>query len=64
VLAGLRTTVALLVQQLAMGWMTEGSEFESQWGQTFSLLHVVQTGFWVHRKCVTFVLVAEQIPWS
>jgi hypothetical protein len=32
-----------------MGWMTEGSEFESQWGQKFSLLHVVQTGSGAHR---------------
>jgi hypothetical protein len=29
---------------IATGWTTEGSEFESQWGQEFSLLHVVQTG--------------------
>jgi hypothetical protein len=28
---------------LAMGWTTEGLEFESQWGQEFSLLHVFQT---------------------
>jgi hypothetical protein len=27
-----------------MGWTTKGSDFESRWGQTFSLLHVVQTG--------------------
>jgi hypothetical protein len=26
-----------------MGWTTMGSEFESQWGQEFSLLHVIQT---------------------
>jgi hypothetical protein len=31
-----------------MGWTTEGSEFESQKGQEFSLLHVVQTGSGVH----------------
>jgi hypothetical protein len=24
--------------------MTKGSEFESQWGQEFSLLYIVQTG--------------------
>jgi hypothetical protein len=29
--------------------MTEGSEFESRWGQEFSLLHVVQTGSGVHQ---------------
>jgi hypothetical protein len=29
---------------LAMGWMTEGLEFEAQLGQEFSLFHVVQTG--------------------
>ncbi|PNF41012.1 hypothetical protein B7P43_G08849 [Cryptotermes secundus] len=27
-----------------MGWTTEGSEFESQQGQEFSVLHIVQTG--------------------
>jgi hypothetical protein len=31
-----------------MGWMTKGSEFESQWGQEFSLLYVVQTSFGAH----------------
>jgi hypothetical protein len=31
-----------------MGWTTEGSEFESRWGQEFSLLHVVQTGSGAH----------------
>jgi hypothetical protein len=31
-----------------MGWTTEGSEFESRWGQEFSLLRVVQTGSGVH----------------
>jgi hypothetical protein len=29
-------------------WTTKGSEFESLWGQVFSLLHVVQTGSEVH----------------
>jgi hypothetical protein len=29
---------------MAAGWTTEGSEFESRWGQEFSLLHVVHTG--------------------
>jgi hypothetical protein len=33
---------------IATGWTTKGSEFESQWGQVFSLLHVVQTGSEVH----------------
>jgi hypothetical protein len=28
--------------------MTNGSEFESQWEQEFSLLHVVQTGSEAH----------------
>jgi hypothetical protein len=31
-----------------MGSTTKGSEFESRWGQEFSLLHVVQTGSGVH----------------
>jgi hypothetical protein len=31
-----------------MGWTTEGLEFESWWGQEFSLLHVVQTISEVH----------------
>jgi hypothetical protein len=31
-----------------MGWMTKGSEFESRWGQEFSLLHVVQTDSEAH----------------
>jgi hypothetical protein len=29
---------------IATGWTTEGLEWESQWGQEFSILHVVQTG--------------------
>jgi hypothetical protein len=33
---------------MATGWMTEGSVFESQWGQEFSLPQVVQTGSGVH----------------
>jgi hypothetical protein len=40
--------VAQSVQRLATGWTTEGSEFESQYGQEFSLLHVVQTGSGAH----------------
>jgi hypothetical protein len=31
-----------------MGWSTEGSEFESRYGQEFSHLHIVQTGSGVH----------------
>jgi hypothetical protein len=34
---------------MATGWTTEGSEFESRWGQKFSLLYVTQTGSGVHR---------------
>jgi hypothetical protein len=33
---------------VATGWATEGSEFETRYGQEFSLLHVVQTGSGVH----------------
>jgi hypothetical protein len=29
-------------------WTTKVSEFESNWGQEFSLLHVVQTGYEIH----------------
>jgi hypothetical protein len=29
-------------------WTTKGSEFESRYGQEFSLLHVVQTGSGAH----------------
>jgi hypothetical protein len=32
-----------------MGWTTEESEFESRWGQEFSLLQIFQTGSEVHR---------------
>jgi hypothetical protein len=31
-----------------MGWTTEGSEFESRYGQEVSNLHVTQTGYGVH----------------
>jgi hypothetical protein len=31
-----------------MGWKTEGSEFESRYGQEFSLLHLVQIGSRAH----------------
>jgi hypothetical protein len=37
-----------IVQRLAAGWTTEGSEFESQYSQVFSLVHIVQTGSRVH----------------
>jgi hypothetical protein len=33
---------------MATGWTTEGSEFESRWGQEFLLLRFVQTGSGVH----------------
>jgi hypothetical protein len=33
---------------MATGWTTEGSEFESQWVQEFSILNVVQTGSGAH----------------
>jgi hypothetical protein len=33
---------------MAASWTTEGSEFETRYGQEFSLLHVVQTGSGVH----------------
>jgi hypothetical protein len=32
----------------ASGLKTEGSEFESRWGQEFSVLHIVQIGSGVH----------------
>jgi hypothetical protein len=35
--------------QIPRGWTTEGPEFESRYGQEFSLLHVVQAGSGVHR---------------
>jgi hypothetical protein len=35
--------IAQSVERLATGWTTEGSEFESRWGQEFLLLHVVET---------------------
>jgi hypothetical protein len=40
--------IAQLVQRLVKRWKTEGSEFESLYGQEFSLLHVVQTGSGAH----------------
>jgi hypothetical protein len=44
----LQNGIILLVEQLAMGWMTKGLEFESQWGKNFSFLHVIQTSFGAH----------------
>jgi hypothetical protein len=35
--------IAQSVQRMATGRSTEGSEFDSRWGQEFSLLYVVQT---------------------
>jgi hypothetical protein len=40
-----------LVEQLATGWTTKGSEFESQRGQEFLLLHIIQTGPGVQPAC-------------
>jgi hypothetical protein len=40
--------IAQSVWRLATGWMTEGLEFGSLYGQEFSVLHVVQTGSGVH----------------
>jgi hypothetical protein len=40
--------IAQSVYRLATGWTAEGSEFESRWGQKFSILHVVPTGSRVH----------------
>jgi hypothetical protein len=40
--------IAQSVYRLATGWTTERSEFESRWGQEFSLLRVVQTGSGVY----------------
>jgi hypothetical protein len=40
--------IAQSVYRRAAGWTTEGSEFESRWGQEFSLLRVFQTDSGVH----------------
>jgi hypothetical protein len=37
-----------LSNSVTTGWTTEGSEFESRYGQEFSLLQIVQTGSEVH----------------
>jgi hypothetical protein len=41
----LRAVVAQSVLRLATDWTTEGSNFESRYGQEYSLLHVVQIDF-------------------
>jgi hypothetical protein len=41
-------TVAQSTQQLATGWTTEETKFQSRLSQEFSILHVVQTGSEVH----------------
>jgi hypothetical protein len=43
-----RAGIVQSVQQLATGWMTRGSEFESRAGQEFSPLHIIQTSSGVH----------------
>jgi hypothetical protein len=37
-----------VIWRLVMGWTTEGSEFESRWGQEFCPLQVVQACSGVH----------------
>jgi hypothetical protein len=44
----LRAGIAQSVQRLSTGWTNKGSQFESRWGQEFSLLHVVETGSGTH----------------
>jgi hypothetical protein len=43
-----RAGIVQSVWRLPRGWMTKGSEFESQWGQEFSLLYVIQTSSGAH----------------
>jgi hypothetical protein len=31
-----------------MSWTTEGSEFDSRYGEEFSLLHIIQTSSGIH----------------
>jgi hypothetical protein len=45
------------------GWTTEESEFESLWGQEYSLLHVVQTGSGVHPTCY-LLGTGDSFTWS
>jgi hypothetical protein len=40
--------IAQSVQRLATGWTAEGSQFESRYGQEFSLLHFVRTSSGAH----------------
>jgi hypothetical protein len=44
------------VQRLATGWMAEGSEFESRYGQEFSLLHSVQSVLAPTQRPIQWVL--------
>jgi hypothetical protein len=44
-----------------MDWTTEGSEFESQWGQQFSPLHVIQTIHPIHCVLGCFPLGVKQL---
>jgi hypothetical protein len=55
---------SIVVQQLAMDWTTEWSEFESREDQEFSLLHVVQTGSGVHRTSYALPRVKAAGAWS
>jgi hypothetical protein len=48
-----RAGIAQSVQLLATGWTTHGSEFQPRYGQEYSLLHVVQTGFGDHPDSYT-----------
>jgi hypothetical protein len=41
-------SIARLVWRLATGWTAEVSEFESRWGQGFSLFHFIQTDCGAH----------------
>jgi hypothetical protein len=43
-----RNKVLQLLQRLATGWTTKGSELQSQQGKEFSLFHILQTGSGVH----------------
>jgi hypothetical protein len=42
----MRTAIVQSVERLDTGRTAEGSEFESQYGQEFSLLHVLPNGYW------------------
>jgi hypothetical protein len=43
-----RSRDSIVGMATGMGWMREGSEFESHYSQEFSFLHVVQTGSGAH----------------